>query len=125
MGGWGALVNSFLHPDVFGVVASHGPSLYGDDGSLPFLGTGAEFARRDPVSLASSQPITQLQTLQIWMDAGQDDPWLVETLALHNALTARGIDHTWQSYPGGHDYEYWRGHVTDYIHFYGQALTRK
>jgi enterochelin esterase-like enzyme len=123
MGGWGALVAAFLNPDVFGVVGAHGPSLYTDDGALPFLGTGAAFAARDPVSIARALPADELSMLQIWVDTGVDDPWNLETTALHTILIDKGVDHSWQVYAGGHDYTYWRAHVTDYMHFYGQALA--
>jgi enterochelin esterase-like enzyme len=122
MGGWGALNNAFLHPNVFGVVGAHSPSLRPDDGSLPIMGTGAEFAARDPVSLAATAQ--GIENLQIWIDAGQDDPWLDQDTMIHDALTARSIQFTYGVLPGGHDYTYWMAHVLDYLRFYGNALAQ-
>ncbi len=123
MGGWGALHNAFLHPEVFGVVGAHSPSLRLDDGSLAFLGTGEEFARKDPVSLARTRP--GLGSLRIWMDSAQEDPWLEQTTLLHQILQVRGIDHIWQVYPGIHEWTYWHEHAIDYLRFYGNALARQ
>jgi enterochelin esterase-like enzyme len=123
MGGWGALHNAFTHPDVFAVVGAHSPSLRPDDGSLDFLGTGAEFAAKDPVEIAKTSP--SLGTLQIWLDTADQDPWLDRTQELHDNLAARGIDHTWQVYPGVHDWTYWHEHAVDYVRFYAHALERK
>ena len=123
MGGWGALHNSFTHPEVFAVVGAHSPSLRPDDGSLDFLGTGAEFAAKDPVEIARTSP--SLGTLQIWLDTADQDPWLDRTKELHDILAARGIDHTWQEYPGIHDWTYWHEHAVDYVRFYAHALERK
>ena len=123
MGGWGALHNAFLHPDVFGVVGAHSTSLRPDDGSLPFLGTGEEFAQKDPVSLARTQP--GLGSLRIWMDSAQEDPWLERGILLHQILQDRGIEHVWQIYPGIHEWTYWHEHAVDYLRFYGNALARQ
>ncbi|MCL4488947.1 MAG: alpha/beta hydrolase-fold protein [Chloroflexi bacterium] len=66
-----------------------------------------------------------LGTLQIWLDTAVEDPWLDRAKELHDILTARGIDHVWQEYPGGHDWTYWHEHAVDYIRFYAHALARK
>ena len=122
MGGWGALSNSFVHPDVFGVAGAHSPSLPQDNGFRPVLGTGEEFLQKDPISLASTA--AGLNSLQIWIDSGQVDEWLPRINELHNALASRGIAHTWQVNPGVHDYTYWMKHTLDYLRFYSTALAR-
>jgi enterochelin esterase-like enzyme len=121
MGAWGALHHAFTSPQIFGVVGAHSPALRPDDGTLAFLGRGPEYARRDPLSLARTLPVTA--SLQIWIDTGQDDPWVTRALLLHDTLSERGIPHTWHLYLGGHDWEYWGAHVAEYIRFYSHALT--
>jgi enterochelin esterase-like enzyme len=123
MGGWGALHQAFTHPDVFGVVGAHSPSLRPDDGSLPFLGTGADFASKDPLSLAKTLPVKDLSSLRIWLDIGQDDEWLPHVLVLHQTLVARGIPHRWELLPGTHLYTYWTLHMPDYLRYYSDALA--
>jgi enterochelin esterase-like enzyme len=123
MGGWGALQLAFNHPNVFSVVGAHSPSLYPEgDEAIAFLGTGEEFAKKDPMSLARTA--TGL-SLQIWLDAGDQDPWIDRTTALHQTLKDRGIDHFWNPYSGGHDWHYWEDHVLDYLQFYGHALSHQ
>jgi enterochelin esterase-like enzyme len=124
MGGWGALQLAFNHPNVFSIVGAHSPSLYpeGDD-QVAFLGTGDEFATKDPLALARTQD--GLGTLQIWLDAGDQDPWIDRTTALHQTLQDRGIDHLWNLYTGGHDWHYWEDHILDYLRFYGHALSHQ
>ena len=123
MGGWGALHHAFSHPEIFGVVGAHSPSLRPDDGSLDFLGRGTEFARKDPMQLARIRD--GLQRLHIWVDTAQGDPWRDRAEELHRILSARGIDHTWQVYPGVHDWYYWHEHTVDYLRFYGNSLARQ
>ena len=124
MGGWGALQLAFNYPRVFSVVGAHSPSLYPEGTqAIAFLGTGEEFAKKDPLSLARTA--NGLDNLQIWLDAGDQDPWSGRIAALHQALKDRGIAHYWNPYPGGHDWRYWEEHVLDYLQFYGHALSHQ
>ncbi len=122
MGGWGALHHAFSHPEVFGVVGAHSPALRPDDGTLAFLGTGVEFARKDPIALARLLPANV--ALKVWVDTGRDDPWMSRATLLHTILTERGVAHTWNVFPGDHSWTFWRAHVAEYVRFYSQALTQ-
>lgn len=123
MGGFGALSIAFNHPDQFGVVGAHSASLRADDGSLAFLGSGEEFAARDPIAAASRLP--DLDRLRIWIDVSSDDPWLDRADLLHRILAGRQIAHTYQVWPGEHGYVYWEKHMLDYVRFYGHALSHQ
>jgi enterochelin esterase-like enzyme len=121
MGGWGALSNSFLHPEVFSIAGAHSPSLPEDDGFRPVLGTGEEFTRHDPVSLARTAP--GIAALHIWIDTGRDDMWVPRINELHNALAERGIAHHWEIVAGDHGYTYWMQRSIDYLRFYSSNLA--
>lgn len=123
MGGWAALSHAFQRPDIFGIVGAHSASLRPEDGSLPFLGTGDEWAAKDPLLLAQSLPLQRLQSLQIWIDAAQDDPWLVSSTGLHTILADRGVANNFQAFPGMHEWTYWTEHSIDYLHFYSNAFS--
>ena len=120
MGGLGALNLAFQHPDVFGVVGSHSPSVRLEpDPELWFL-TGDNFWEHNPIWLAEHE--TGLEGLKIWMDAGDDDWWLPNIEAVHAALVAQGIPVEWHEFPGPHEAVYWIDHVPDYLRFYSGAL---
>jgi enterochelin esterase-like enzyme len=121
-GGHAALQLTFNHPDIFGVAGAHGPSLRPDDGFLPWLGSGAEYARRDPISLAESLPLSTLQSATLWLDVGSEDEWRPRVELLHEILAERGVVHEYHVWPGAHDGEYWQPHVPDYLRYYGRAL---
>lgn len=123
MGATGALVQAFTDPGIFGVVGAHAPALREDNSQVDFLGQGAEFAARDPISLARTAP--GLDTLKIFLDTGEEDPWLDRVLLLHDILLERGIDHEFRLWPGGHDMEYWSSHIPEYLRFYSVALSRR
>jgi enterochelin esterase-like enzyme len=119
MGGYGALVLAFNNPQVFQHVAANSPSLH-PEGSLGILGTGDEFAQRDPVTLAAT---AGLNGLGIWLDIGATDPWLPRVAQLDHALNARGIEHNWTLGDGGHDGEYWQRNVAAYLRFYSAGFN--
>jgi enterochelin esterase-like enzyme len=120
MGGYGALYQAFTHPDEFGVVGAHAPSLR-DNGELTFLPRGDGFKQFDPLELARSAP--KIEGLQVWLDAGQDDPWVKRDADLHARLDQRHIANQWHPLPGGHGGSYWHDNVQRYLDFYGHAVA--
>jgi enterochelin esterase-like enzyme len=120
MGGTGALIHAFINPSIFGVVGAHSPSLP-EEGWREFLGTGEEFARRDPISLALSE--SWIRELAIWVDIGDEDPWLARSETLHDTLDRWGVAHQWHVFAGEHWGGYWSDHIEDYLRFYDAALS--
>ena len=121
MGGWGALYQAFTHPDIFGAAAAHSPSLYTDEGAVAFLGTGEEYASKDPLTL--SLLISPELHLRLWLDIGDDDPWEHRAAELHARLDQRQVPHDWRVYPGIHGPEYWASNVPAYLEFYGTVFA--
>lgn len=122
MGGTGALVGAFVRPNVFSVVGAHSPSLP-EEGARPFLGSGADFARRAPIALAESEP--WLEELSIWIDMGNEDPWLARGQLLHTALEQRCVAHEWHELAGDHWGGYWEENIPAYLRFYDSALNSR
>jgi S-formylglutathione hydrolase FrmB len=89
-----------------------------------YLGSGAEFAARDPLLLIKSHPDIA-RRYAWWLDAGRLDPWLRPMRAIHDQLDELGIPNQWDMPPGGHDAVYWSGHVEDYLRFYASVLCRE
>jgi enterochelin esterase-like enzyme len=57
-------------------------------------------------------------------DCGVDDPLLESNRRLHQALCDEGIDHTYQEFPGGHEWSYWEAHLEETILFFEAELRR-
>jgi S-formylglutathione hydrolase FrmB len=122
MGGAGALQLAFNHPDVFQNAGAHSPSLHVDDGTFSGLyGTGPEFEKREPIDLAANAP--DIDALNIWIDAGEDDPWVDRDTLLHETLLERGIAHNWKVFPGAHDGDFWTRNLPAYLRFYDSVLN--
>lgn len=120
MGGTGALIHAFVNPSIFGVVGAHSPSLP-EEGWREFLGTGDEFAKRDPISLALSP--SWIRELAIWVDVGDEDPWLARAETLHDTLFAWDVPHQWNVFAGEHWGGYWSENTDKYLRFYDAALN--
>jgi enterochelin esterase-like enzyme len=100
-GGEWALLIAGRHPDVFGAVGGHSPAV-----GVP-TNPGPELAAR-----FDAAPV------RIWLDVGAADSLAGPVGALDHALTARGIAHEARVGPGGHDRDYWRANVEDYLRWY-------
>jgi enterochelin esterase-like enzyme len=120
MGGAGGGVLAFTHPEVFGAVGIHSPTLFGAGRLGPpwIFGLGDEdaFARLDPIQLAGG--LRPTDGLRIYLDCGQEDDLCGLVDDLHYALAGGGIEHVYYVRPGGHNGDYWRAHLAEYIGFY-------
>ena len=56
-------------------------------------------------------------------DCGTGDGLLAGNRALHAALDARGVEHVYEEFPGGHDWPYWKLHLADTLRFFGGLVT--
>jgi len=121
MGAYGALQLALLHPETFSVVGAHSVALRTEDIAPAFFGEGADFRARDPVSLYASRT-EAAQSLQLWLDIGADDPWLPAAARFDAQLTHSAVAHQWTVWTGGHDGDYWREHMAEYLTYYGRAL---
>ncbi|MFZ4814304.1 MAG: alpha/beta hydrolase [Phototrophicaceae bacterium] len=114
-GGFWAVSVALRHPDLFGAVGGH---------SAAFDATNAPPAN-NPLDLARSAPLLEDASLRIFLDNGAEDFAGLALQTFSSRLTARAIAHTYSIYPtGGHDEDYWRAHIGEYLAFYGQGWQR-
>jgi S-formylglutathione hydrolase FrmB len=121
MGGHGAMQLAMNFPEVWTAVGAHSPSLRPEGDAPTYLGTGAAFAARDPLSLIAAKPDVA-RRYAWWIDAGEADPWVAQAHAISDELTSLDIANEWRSSPGEHSWDYWRLHLEEYLEFYGGAL---
>lgn len=112
-GGYWALEIAFRNPTAFASVGGHAAALV-DTFAGPDL---------DPKYTAST---SDLSSLRIYLDAGQNDWYLGQLQILHNNLVNAGKDHQWIIQEGSHDNSYWQSHVADYLDWYAEPwpMTR-
>jgi putative tributyrin esterase len=126
MGGFGALRLGAKYPDRFRGISAHS--------AVTTLGRLAEATgdRLDALPSFAQPDGTVLHWLEVnagrlpplRFDCGNDDPLLAGNRGLHAALEARGIEHQYEEFAGGHDWPYWRLHLADSLRFLDAAATR-
>jgi enterochelin esterase-like enzyme len=122
MGGHGALQLGLNHPEVFGVVGAHSPTLRPFETSPAFFGDPAWFARFDPPTLA--QTTGAAGRVVTWIDIGADDRWRPAAEALRDQLVAHGGTPTFRVLEGEHEGWYWMTYLPEYLGFYSATLAR-
>jgi enterochelin esterase-like enzyme len=60
----------------------------------------------------------------IRMDCGLDDPLLAANRRFHQSLLDEGIEHTYDEFPGGHEWPYWELHVEKTLLFFEAQMRR-
>jgi S-formylglutathione hydrolase FrmB len=123
MGGFGAYDLALHHPGRFCAVGGHAPALWETAGeTAPGAFDDAEdFARNDVIAAARADP-GAFTSQPVWLDAGDEDPFLAGDAAFTDALRVAGAPLTEKSWPGGHDSDYWDSHWGSYLRFYAEAL---
>jgi enterochelin esterase-like enzyme len=144
MGGWGTLVHSFRHPELFAACAAFSAAVWPDEEILgmkqdtwdkvvgPVLGVGLVgkerltpgFRKVSPLDLAKSLPEDSLKKVSYYIDCGDDDFLIRGNCALHLLLTDRKIPHEFRVRDGGHTWSYWRTGIVDGLKFIGQSFHR-
>jgi putative tributyrin esterase len=126
MGGFGALRLGAKYPDRFRGISAHS--------AVTTLGRLADATgdRLDALPGFGQPDGSALHWLELnaarlpplRFDCGTDDHLLPGNRALHAALDARGIEHQYEEFAGGHDWLYWRLHLADSLRFLDGAATR-
>lgn len=122
MGGLGALNSALHHPDIFGIVGAHSPSirLEPDLRISPML-TGPSFDESNPNWLLQRRWQVG-QHVAMWLDVGLDDPYRGNVENFNQLALAHDIQVALHEFAGGHEGAYWSAHVADYLAFYSQAM---
>jgi enterochelin esterase-like enzyme len=107
-GGVWSLEIGFRHPDAFGIVGAHSPALSANRAPPAY----------DPFTLMNQPGV---DSLRIYLSAGDRD-WAQEaTRQLHEALNARGITNEFVVHSGAHVDQLWADHIPEYLDFYASG----
>jgi putative tributyrin esterase len=123
MGGFGALRLGAKHAGLFHGISGHSsithfsqmPRFIEED-SAAFGIHAADASVLDAIVGAGAA----LPPLRF--DCGTGDDLLQANRDLHAALDARGVDHTYEEFPGAHEWPYWEAHLADTLRFFARIL---
>jgi enterochelin esterase-like enzyme len=145
MGGWGTLVYTLRHPDLFAAGAAFSAAVWSDEDIVampqdswdkllgPLFGatglTGqarltAHFREVSPLELAKSLPEDSLKKVRYYIDCGDDDFLIQGNCTLHLLLLDRKIPHEFRVRDGSHTWTYWRTGIVEGLKFIGQSFHR-
>jgi S-formylglutathione hydrolase FrmB len=125
MGGFGAYDWALLNPGRFCAVGGHSPALWqsAEETAPGAFDDAEDFERHNVIAGVQSEP-TAFRSQPVWLDAGDEDPFLTGDQAYTTALRSAGVPLTEKHWPGGHDEDYWNSHWNAYLRFYANALSR-
>jgi enterochelin esterase-like enzyme len=118
MGGYGAISIALQHPEIFGTVGAHSPSIRFEPDEYV---NGSIFGNSNPLGFLRAHP-EAARSLTFWLDVGAEDGWRANTVAFSSELKRVTPSVTSLVLPGRHARDYWAEHVPDYLTFYGAAL---
>lgn len=116
MGGYGALKCGLRYPDRFGGCAGFSSvtdTSRREDSVLPrqeFTGIfGDKVDEKDDLFYLAEQcaQLPEAKRPQIYMSCGQEDWLTADNQKLHTRLAQLGIAHTYETWPGGHEWGFW------------------
>ncbi len=144
MGGWGTLVYTLRHPDLFAAAAAFSAGIWRDEDFVsmeqkmfdkilgPVFGAGlvgkdrltAHFRAYNPLELAGTLPEESLKKARYYIDCGDDDFLIAGNMAFHLVLANRKIPHEFRVRDGAHTWPYWRTGIVDGLAFIGRSFNR-
>ena len=121
MGGYGAYSLAAEAPGRSCAVGGHSPAIWQTAGETAAgaFDNAEDFAEHDVVAAVGRQPEAFTQQ-PLWLDSGEQDPFVPGDDALIAALKGAGANLTARREPGGHDSEYWNARWDDYLRFYAR-----
>lgn len=109
MGGGGAIRCALHYGEVFGKAA-------GLSAGLTIHEEAKALEHQADVMQALTEAIAQKRPLpQIFLTIGTEDPLLADNREYHAYLQQNGIAHRYEEHPGGHNWDYWDGHILDVL----------
>ena len=119
MGGYGALKLGAEFPDVFSAISAHSAitkfsemALFVEEALDSFKLCDTE---NDVIDVIKRNP-KDLPAIRF--DCGKNDDLLEGNRLLHGQLDSFGVNHTYEEFAGGHEWEYWQKHVESSFRFF-------
>jgi enterochelin esterase-like enzyme len=145
MGGYGTLIYSLKHPDLFAAAAPFSAAVWDDESIAtmadntydnilaPLFGRGLKGKDRltptwysnSILKMVADKTGDELKKVKYWIDCGDDDFLTKGNCLLHIALTEKMVPHEYRVRDGAHNWTYWRTGITDALHFIGDSFRQK
>lgn len=123
MGGFGAYDLGLQYPGRFCALGGHSPALWETAAETPAgaFDDAEDFAAHDVIAAARAGS-PALTDQPVWLDVGDDDPFVAAGESFVAALEEAGGPVEVKRAPGGHTLDYWNSNWDRYLGFYEKAL---
>ncbi len=142
MGGYGTLLLSMKHPELFAAAAPLSAAVFDDDALLAFPEAswartfgqlfGRDLKGKDRLNkswydnsilkIVETKSVDELKKVRYWIDCGDDDFLTKGNCLLHIALSEKKVPHEYRVRDGAHTWTYWRTGITDALKFIGDSF---
>ena len=142
MGGYGTLIYSLRHPDMFAACAAYSAGIYTEEEILNMddnrwqridsILYGPNLKGKDRLTkhLLSYNPFyviknsdpDKIKSVRLYIDCGDDDFLYKGNSTLHILLRDLKIPHEYRVRDGGHQWSYWRSGLLDGLKFIGTSF---
>ncbi len=124
MGGGAAVRLALTYPEVFAgaIGLSAGLTVEAEARSL---GHEADLYDAYERYCAGMAETPSLDPVRLFLSIGTEDPLLEVNRDFHRFLVSEGFAHTYEEYPGGHNWDYWDTHARDMIDFAAGVCAQK
>ncbi|MFH5883921.1 alpha/beta hydrolase [Halalkalibaculum sp. DA3122] len=144
MGGYGTLILALKHHELFTAAAPLSAAVFLDeeieemdqetwDGvfQIPFEEglTGKQrftdhYRQNSILDIVENGNADSLNTVDYYIDCGDDDFLVKGNMALHSAMIDKEIEHEFRIRDGGHTWDYWRSALPQVLTFVSQSFHR-
>jgi S-formylglutathione hydrolase FrmB len=145
MGGYGTLIYTLKHPDLFAAGAALSAAVFPDDQLIgtpddtyekifaQLYGRGLKGKDRinnawlsnSVLNMVQTKTTDELKSVRYWIDCGDDDFLSKGNCLLHIALTEKNVPHEFRVRDGTHTWTYWRTGITNALVFIGDSFRQK
>jgi enterochelin esterase-like enzyme len=141
MGGYGALLYSFRHPEMFSSCVALSAGIHvneemfdrlknntsnSTDAYGPLKGDSLpdHWKAFNILDMAKIYPKEKLSQVKYYIDCGDKDKLTVGNCSLHLILRDRGVPHEFRVREGDHNWTYWRTGIGEGLKFIGNSFHR-
>jgi len=145
MGGYGTLVMSTKHPDLFAASAPLSAGVRTDEEviAMPDAQWANSYAQRYGKDLVGNARINEhynknsilkiietanpddIKKVRYYIDCGDDDFLIKGNMALHALMIDKKIPHEFRVRQGGHTWSYWRSALPEVLKFVSESFHQK
>lgn len=145
MGGYGALLYSLKHPDLFCAAAPLSAAIYAEEDVVEYdqerwdrieavmYGSSLKGQERitdhwkanNPFYIVKAKSKEDLSKVRYYFDCGDSDFLYKGNALFHVLLMDKNIDHEFRMRDGGHSWGYWRTGIINALQFIGESFHQK